>query len=79
MDCFVASYANRLIVRRQWFACVLNCVKIFAFKLREIVQPILHHSLLISLLRFEIAFNAGVLFFSFGGSRKQFLVTDMAC
>ena len=63
MDYFVASHENRLIVRRQWFACLLNCVKSFAFKLREKVQPILHHSLLISLLRFEIAFNAGVFFF----------------
>ena len=76
MDCFVASYENRLIVRRQWFACVLNRMKRFAFKLREIVQPILHHSLLISLLRFEIALNASVFFFSFGRSRKQFLVTE---
>ena len=36
----------------------------------------LQHSLLIRLLKFEITLNAGVLFFfSFGGSRKQFLLT----
>ena len=77
MDCFVVIYANKLLVRHQWFACVLYCVKSVVFKLREIVQPILLYSLLIRLLRFEIAFNAGVFFFfSFGGSRKQFLLTE---
>ena len=64
MDCFV-SYENKLLVRHQWFACVLYCVKSFVFTLREIVQPTLQHSLVIRLLRFEITFNAGVLFFFF--------------
>ena len=62
MDYFV-SYENKLLVRHQSFACVLYCVKSFVFTLREIVQPTLQHSLLIRLLRFEITFNAGVLFF----------------
>ena len=65
MDCFFVIYANKLLVRHQCFACVLYCVKIDVFKLREIVQPILLYLLLIRLLRFEIAFNAGVFFFFF--------------